>query len=125
MPLKWTPNDTQYENNSQEGNRWARRCSLYYDGTLLHALVGYCKSSVTTDIVRLVLESYSIDGNKMILEEEVSLVEEDDKFYLLDEKSDNYEEQVAQSNIVTNGEYLVVMNRSYAYFFDQATGKFM
>ena len=74
--------------------------------------------------MRLVLESYSIDGEKMILEEEVSLVDDDDKFYLLDEKSNNYEEQVAQSNIVTNGEYLVVLNRSYAYIFDQNSGKF-
>ena len=59
----------------------------------------------------------------MILTEEVSLVDDDDDFYLLDEQSDSYEEQVAQSNIVTNGEYLVVLNRSYAYIFDQSSGK--
>ena len=50
---------------------------------MLHALVGYCIDDITSPVVRLVLESYSIEDNKIVLETEVSLTREDGEYYLL------------------------------------------
>ena len=37
--LKWTPLDTEYEENAEEGNRWHRASPMFSDGECIYMLV--------------------------------------------------------------------------------------
>lgn len=39
--LKWTPKDTDYPENANEGNRWMRASPMFSDGELIYLLVQY------------------------------------------------------------------------------------
>ena len=64
--LKWTPLDTEYPENLEEGNRWHRASPMFSDGELIYMLVQYRQKGFDTPIVKTVLETYEVsDDHKM------------------------------------------------------------
>ena len=59
--LKWTPNDSNFPENSADGNRWMRASPMYSDGELIYFLVQYKRSSYTSETIKTVLETYEVD----------------------------------------------------------------
>ena len=51
-----------------------RESALFYDGEFLYVLVPYHESGYNSDLVRVVLETYTIKGTVLTLEEEVTLM---------------------------------------------------
>ena len=59
--LKWTPLDTEYAENRDEGNRWYRYAPLFSDGELIYTLVQYRVKEFSSPVVRTVLEVYELE----------------------------------------------------------------
>jgi len=123
VPLKWTPVDTVYESNTTEGNRWARSIPLYFDGTELHALVPYNETDCDSTMVKVVLESYTIDdNNKICLQREVTLtppeaeIAEGNKYWA------DSSAILKHASIACNGEYLILSCKDYTWVFNSNTG---
>ena len=58
--LKWTPIDTEFPENDEDGNRWMRACPMFSDGENIYLLVQYKRQSYTSRVVKTVLETYEV-----------------------------------------------------------------
>ena len=77
--LKFTPMDSNFAENTAEGNRWMRASPMYSDGELIFFLVQYKRSNYTSETIKIVLESYEVDDEtrKMKRVQELTLYKDD------------------------------------------------
>ena len=120
--LKWTPLETPYEQNQEEGNRWMRACPIYFDGEFLRTLVRYTEKAYNDKVVKYVLESYQVSDDSVTFESQMPLCkyeqEQDQVVNWLDE---NFDER--QATIVTNDSYLIICMSQTVFSFDIRSGK--
>lgn len=64
--LKWTPLETEYEENPEEGNRWMRASPMFSDGELIYMLVHYRHKGLMSPIVKIVCEVYEVLDNRKL-----------------------------------------------------------
>lgn len=120
--LKWTPLDTAYEENKEQGNRWMRSCPLYFDGEQLHALVGYTVRGHQDAMVKFVVETYSLQGQTVSLASVMNLC----KFDAESGEIVNWlpgNEEVSTATITCNETHLIVCLNTSAHVFDRRTDK--
>ena len=55
------------------GRRWVRSCPMFHDQTNLHVLVPYFRNDYQGKCQKLVLETYSVEGNVITFESELEL----------------------------------------------------
>ena len=71
--------DSNFSENTAEGNRWMRASPMYSDGELIFFLVQYKRSNYTSETIKIVLESYEVDDEtrKMKRVQELTLYKDD------------------------------------------------
>ena len=77
--LAWTPEDTEYETNTNEGNRWSRALSFFSDGELIYTMVQYREKGKDSKVVRTSLEIYELEDHELRLMQEIPLYKNDEK----------------------------------------------
>lgn len=63
--LKFTPLDTVFPVNEEEGNRWMRASPMSTDGENIYMLVQYKRSNYSSQVVKTVLETYEVSERKL------------------------------------------------------------
>ena len=62
--LKWTPLDTEFEENKAEGNRWMRASPMFSDGEFIYMMVQYREKDFKSPIVKTVCEVYEVSEDR-------------------------------------------------------------
>ena len=118
--LKWTPMDTEYAENIDEGNRWYRYAPLFSDGELIYTLVQYRKKEFSSAVVRTVLEIYELEDRVLKRREEIILYKNEakDNFVGSKKKAD----YMKKGSIACNGQTLLWHSNHNWHAFDLSTG---
>ena len=58
--------DTDYEENTEEGNRWHRASPMFSDGELIYLLVQYRQKNFSSPIVKTVCEVYEVSEDRKL-----------------------------------------------------------
>lgn len=64
--LNWTPLETEFSEDTSEGNRWMRAAPMCSDGDNIYLLVQYKEKGFTSRVVKTVLETYSVDSRRRL-----------------------------------------------------------
>ena len=117
--------DTDYEENTEEGNRWHRASPMFSDGECLYMLVQYRQKSFTSPIVRTVLEVYDIDSEERTLKRtlEQPLYKDDQgTYYKGSKKQKDKGGHLARGSIACNQEVLLWWTAHNFHVYEYATG---
>ena len=124
--LKWTPLDTEYEENAEEGNRWHRASPMFSDGECIYMLVQYRKKDFGSPIVKTVLEVFDIDmeHKTMTRIHEQKLYKNDQgDYYKGSGKNKDKGGHMARGSIACNQEVLLWWSAHNFHVYEYATGK--
>ena len=102
--LRWTPLDTEFEENKREGNRWMRASPMFSDGELIYMMVQYREKGFESPIVKTVCEVYSVsDDRKMTRIKEVALYKSSGEYYRGSKKLHEHGGHLSRGSIACNG----------------------
>ena len=123
--LKWTPLDTAYESNTQEGNRWHRASPMFSDGECIYMLVQYKETAFTTRCIKTVLEVYNIDmdNRTMTRINEQPLYRSEGNYYIGSKSDLDQGGFLARGSIACNQEVLLFWARSRFHVYQYSDGK--
>lgn len=123
--LKWTPLETEFEENSQIGNRWHRASPMCSDGECFYMLVQYKKTNFTSPIIRTVLEVYEMSEEREIKRvNEVVLYKNDQMDYYKGCGSKQKEKggHMARGSIACNQETLIWWSAHNKHVYEYSSG---
>ena len=123
--LKWTPLDTEYPENLEEGNRWHRASPMFSDGELIYMLVQYRQKGFDTPIVKTVLETYEVsDDHKMKRIQEQPLYKDSEQnYYKGSKKQKDLGGHLARGSIACNNDVLLWWSAHYFHVYDCSNGQ--
>ena len=121
--LKWTDKENHgYEPNAAEGNRWFRASPMYSNGEHLFMLVRYHESDYNSRVVKVVLETYEIEGKKMKRIEETVLLKNNNGQRFTGSRKQYERGYLSRGSIACNGSILLWHSANYMHVFDTVTG---
>ena len=123
--LKWTPLDTVYEENSEEGNRWHRASPMFSDGECIYMLVQYRLKGHDTRIIKTVLEVYEIeveDRTMKRINEQTLYKNDQGALYSGSKKNIDKGGHLARGTIACNQEVLLWWTAHNFHVYEYATG---
>ena len=123
--LKWTPLDTEFEENQQQGNRWHRASPMFSDGENIYMLVQYKQTNFTSPIVRTVLEVYEVSEDRQMKRiNEVVLYKNAQMEPYRGCKGKQKEKggHLARGSMACNQEVLIWWSAHYFHVYEYATG---
>ena len=121
--LKWTPLDTEFEENKAEGNRWMRASPMFSDGEFIYMMVQYREKDFKSPIVKTVCEVYEVSEDRTMKRiEEVSLFKAEGEYYSGSKKTKDHGGHLARGSLAYDGHNLLWWSNNNFHVYNFATG---
>lgn len=123
--LKWTPLNTEFERNTEDGNRWMRASPMFSDGELIYMLVEYKAQGFESEIIKVVCEVYeTVADRKLKRINEVVLKKnaEGDLYRGCKAKQKDKGGHLTRGSMACNGEVLLWWSAHYFHVYEMSTG---